>query len=55
MARMMIPLEVDEKQAIWQMAERERRDPRQQAALLIRQALEAAGLLPTNSKAGGDQ
>lgn len=45
MARMMIPLEIDEKQAIISLADREKRDPRQQAALLIRQQLENLGLL----------
>lgn len=43
--RMMIPLTRDEKNAIWQLAEIEKRDPRDQAAYLIRNALEQAGLL----------
>jgi len=45
MERMMIPLDTDEKNAIWEMAEKTKRDPRQQAALLIRQGLERDGYL----------
>lgn len=51
MNRMMIPLEINEKDAIIYLAAREKRDPRQQAALLIRQALERAGLLPATDPA----
>lgn len=46
MKRLTIPLAQEESDALWGIAKRERRDPRAQAALLIRQALERAGLLP---------
>ncbi len=52
MRGMYLPLSNDERDALVQLAEREKRDPRQQAALLIRQALERLGLLrpaPTTS------
>jgi hypothetical protein len=52
MARMMIPLEIDEKQAIISLADKEKRDPRQQAALLIRRQLEKMGLLPAAAPTG---
>lgn len=39
-------LDKDEKSALLNLAWKERRDPRQQAALLIRQQLERLGLLP---------
>lgn len=44
-------LDRDEKSALITLASKEKRDPRQQAALLIRQQLENMGLLqptPTN-------
>jgi hypothetical protein len=44
--RMFLSLTPDEAKALGRLAERERRDPRQQAALLLRQALEARGVLP---------
>lgn len=40
-----VPLNDQERLALVQLAERERRDPRAQAAVLIRQALEKLGLL----------
>lgn len=45
MARLMIHLEDDERAAIWRMAEHERREPRQQAALIVRRELERLGYL----------
>ena len=44
--RITINLEREERAALMQLAERERRDPRSQAAWLIRQQLEQLGLLP---------
>lgn len=41
-----IPLSPDEQEAIVKLAQIERRAPRDQAALLIRQSLERLGLLP---------
>jgi hypothetical protein len=50
MTRLMIQLDGLERSALTTLAELERRDPRQQAALLIRQQLERLGLLqPTQS------
>ncbi len=45
-ARITVSLLRAEKAALMQLAANERRDPRQQAALLIRQSLECLGLLP---------
>ena len=47
MNRLMVPLLQDERQALLALADRERRDPRQQAAILIRQELERLGLVPS--------
>jgi hypothetical protein len=43
--RIMITLRSDESEALGVLAEKERRDPRAQAALLIRRELERVGLL----------
>lgn len=45
MTRIMVTLRQDEREALRVLAERERRDPRDQAALLIRGELERRGLL----------
>jgi len=45
MARIMISLHGDERDALLILAQRERRDPREQAALCIRHELERRGLL----------
>jgi hypothetical protein len=42
-------LDGEERAALSQMAERERREMRDQAAAIIRRELERAGLLPTNT------
>ena len=49
MARIMVTLGSDETEALRALAEEERRDPRAQAALLIRRGLERVGLLPPPS------
>ncbi len=49
MARITVSLEPQERDALFEMAQRERRDPRAQAALLIRNGLEQARLLPTDT------
>jgi hypothetical protein len=49
MARINVTLKASERDALRVLAKREFRDPRAQAALIIRRALEAAGLLPTES------
>jgi hypothetical protein len=46
MVRVSVTLQPEEKNALWALAQRERRDPRAQAALIIRRELERAGLLP---------
>jgi hypothetical protein len=43
--RIFVPLSRAEGVALLHLAEKERRDPRQQAAVIIRSALEKAGLL----------
>lgn len=43
--RIYVPLDASERQALARLGELERRDPRAQAAILIRQALESLGLL----------
>ena len=45
MRRVSINLYEEEKEALVELAERERRDPRQQAAVIIRLELERLGLL----------
>jgi hypothetical protein len=45
MARVTIRLETQERDALWELAQRERRDMRDQAALIIRHELEREGLL----------
>ncbi len=45
MARVMIRLENEERDALVQLALNEKRDPRDQASLLIRKALERRGFL----------
>ena len=50
MAAVYVPLPRDVKDALLTLAEREDRDPRRQAARLLREALERAGTLPTNDR-----
>jgi hypothetical protein len=45
--RMSVFVSPDEKDAVWNLAQKERRDFRDQAALLIHEALVARGLLPS--------
>ena len=49
--RLMVPLDGVERSALAELAQRERRDPRQQAAFLIRRGLELAGMLPVDTNA----
>ena len=51
MSRIVISLTPSESDALLQMAEREYRHPRDQAALIIRNELERAGLLPVDASA----
>ncbi len=46
MIRLTVRLDEMEREAIVKLAQSERRDPRDQAALMIHQALEQRGLLP---------
>ncbi len=49
MARITIRLENTERDALIELSQRERRDPRDQAALIVRRELEREGLLqPVN-------
>ena len=50
MARIMISLETKEKAALIELALQEYRDPRAQAALIIRRELERKNLLPSQLK-----
>lgn len=50
MARITVSLQQDERSALQALAQRERRDPRAQAALLLRETLIARGLLPTETE-----
>jgi hypothetical protein len=45
MMRVTVTLEPEEKAALLRLAQIERRDPRRQAALILRQELERRGLL----------
>jgi len=49
MLRITVPLQPDEMDALIILAQRERRDPRDQAAVLIRGMLIARGLLPADT------
>lgn len=51
MGRFMVTLYDEERRALWELARRERRDPREQAALSIRRDLEQRGLLPDRTRA----
>jgi len=46
--RLMVTLQVEEQHALWKLAERERRDMRDQAAMLLHEALENRGYLPAD-------
>jgi hypothetical protein len=48
--RMMIALDGKERSALIELAERERRDPRQQAAVIIRRELVRRGLLKAEQR-----
>lgn len=48
MSRITVTLLRDEREALSTLAQRERRDPRAQAALIIRQELIDRGLLPSD-------
>lgn len=47
--RVTIYLEQEEREALTHLAQRERRDPRDQAALMIREDLQRRGLLPVET------
>ncbi len=51
MLRVTVNLTEDERTALLSMARDERRDPRAQAAIEIRRALERAGYLPIDGRA----
>jgi hypothetical protein len=55
MSRISVPLLLAEKLALIDLAQRERRDPRDQAALFIRDELERRGLLPAEAEKGADE
>ena len=52
MARVMIRLDARESKALRELAQRECRDPRAQALLLLRRGLEDAGLLKAETATG---
>lgn len=45
MIRLVVPITIEERDALVQLAYAERRHPRAQAALILRQSLERAGYL----------
>ena len=55
MARVTVTLKANERDALRTLAESEFRDPRAQAALIIRCELERVGLLPANCTDAGDK
>lgn len=55
MPRMTIQLPISERDALFQLARREYRNPREQAAVIIRRELERRGLLPADSGAADDR
>ena len=54
MARISVPLTLSEKKALWFLADKERRDPRDQAALIIRDYLRITGYLSDGGSAQGE-
>jgi hypothetical protein len=46
MTHVTVTLKIKEREALVELARRERRDPRDQAALIVVRELERAGLLP---------
>ena len=48
MARIMLTIETDERDALIELARREKRDARAQGAMLLRESLERRGLLPSS-------
>lgn len=50
MARVIVEIGERERKALHQLAKRERRIPRAQAALIIRQALERQGILSAGAR-----
>ncbi|RLC75121.1 MAG: hypothetical protein DRI81_12620 [Chloroflexi bacterium] len=50
MNRISVNLQQDEREALVVLAEQERRDLRQQAAVILRQELERRGLLPISTQ-----
>jgi len=58
MLRFTVNLQTEEREALVALAQQERRDPRDQAAIIIRDVLRARGLLPGPAtgagQAGGD-
>jgi hypothetical protein len=55
MARLTLTLFDDEQNALRALSQKERRHPREQAALLIRRELERRGLLPADVSAADDR
>ncbi len=49
MIKFTVILKSEERAALIELAQRERRDPRSQAACLIRDGLQVRGLLPTDT------
>lgn len=50
MAKVVVTLKTIEREALVQLADRERRDPRAQASLIICEELQRRGLLSTGSE-----
>lgn len=55
MSRVVVSLKTAERDALVELAQRERRDPREQAALIVVRELERAGLLGTVKADSGKQ
>lgn len=55
MPRMTIQLPIGERDALFQLARCEYRNPREQAALIIRRELERRGLLPPDAGAADER
>jgi hypothetical protein len=54
--KIFVPLDGTERSALTKLAEQEKRDPRAQAAILIREGLERLGILqPFQTKSPGNQ
>ncbi len=54
MSRLFVPLQRREFEALYKLAAKELRDPRDQAAVIVRDELVRCGMLPQAKQTGGE-